>query len=220
MSTDNRHMKKAFILLEIKLSSGVDTTCEEAMAIASGMAAFAKWCHEAQVAAGWWTDIRTGERIVRNRGQLIALMHSEVSEGLEADRKSLMDDKLPHRKGLEVELGDLFIRMGDFVGHIASGPIAWGVHVSSLRRDMTPDEKAEDQDHFASIHAALSYAYAQRASDYSCMIALAAAAQRAVALAWERRLDLWGAIEEKMRYNAQRADHKIENRAKTGGKAY
>lgn len=43
----------------------------------------------------------------------IALMHSELSEALEADRKNLMDDKLPHRKGIEVELADCLIRILD-----------------------------------------------------------------------------------------------------------
>lgn len=33
-------------------------------------------------------------------------------------------------------------------------------------------------------------------------------------------LDLEGAFEEKMTYNAQRADHKIENRLLEGGKKY
>lgn len=33
-------------------------------------------------------------------------------------------------------------------------------------------------------------------------------------------LDLGGAIAEKMEYNASRADHKIENRAAEGGKAF
>ena len=46
--------------------------------------------------------------------QAIALMHSELSEALEADRKDLMDDKLTHRKGLEVELADAVIRIMDF----------------------------------------------------------------------------------------------------------
>ena len=33
-------------------------------------------------------------------------------------------------------------------------------------------------------------------------------------------LDVEGARKEKMAFNAQRADHKAENRAKPGGKAY
>lgn len=50
----------------------------------------------------------------RNIGELIALMHSELSEALEANRKDLFDNHLPHRKGLEVELADCIIRIMDF----------------------------------------------------------------------------------------------------------
>ena len=48
--------------------------------------------------------------------QAIALMHSELSEALEADRKDLQDDKLTHRSGLEVELADTIIRILDLAG--------------------------------------------------------------------------------------------------------
>ena len=41
----------------------------------------------------------------------IALMHSELSEALEADRKGLMDDKLPAYEGRAVELADTVIRI-------------------------------------------------------------------------------------------------------------
>lgn len=61
---------------------------------------------------GFWPD----DPVLRNKGELIALMHSELSEALEADRKNLMDDKLPHRKGFEVELADCLIRILDTCG--------------------------------------------------------------------------------------------------------
>lgn len=61
----------------------------------------------------WWQDPITKNRIERNVGELIALVHSEMSEALEAHRKNLMDDKLPHRKGIEVELADAVIRIFD-----------------------------------------------------------------------------------------------------------
>lgn len=66
--------------------------------------------------AGWWTDINTGKRIERNDGELIALMHSELSEALEGVRKDSFDDKLPHRKMVEVELADTIIRILDYAG--------------------------------------------------------------------------------------------------------
>lgn len=46
-----------------------------------------------------------------NQGEMIALMHSELSEGLEAIRKNLMSDHLPEFKGIEEELADVLIRI-------------------------------------------------------------------------------------------------------------
>lgn len=62
----------------------------------------------------WWQDIETGQPIKRNKGELLALIHSEVSEALEGERKNLMDDKLPHRRMAEVELADTIIRILDY----------------------------------------------------------------------------------------------------------
>lgn len=65
------------------------------------------------VAAGWYTDLETGLPKKRNFGEVIALMHSELSEALEGWRKNLMDDHLPTRKMVEVELADAVIRILD-----------------------------------------------------------------------------------------------------------
>lgn len=81
---------------------------------AHNLNSFAQIVHKAN--HKWWTHIDTGERIERNVGELISLMHSELSEMLEAHRKNMMDSHLPHRKGIEVELADLLIRAFDFAG--------------------------------------------------------------------------------------------------------
>lgn len=115
-----------------------------------------KTCHEA--ASNWWIDHENGLPLLESAGKWkkyvvaskLALIHSEVSEALEGDRKDLFDDHLPHRSSLEVELADAFIRLVDLAGAL--------------------------------------------------------------------ELDLGGAIVEKLAYNAKRADHKPENRAKDGGK--
>ena len=63
--------------------------------------------------AGWYYDQKTGERIERNTGEVLMLMVTELAEGFEAWRRDLMDDKLPHRPGLEVEFADVFLRIAD-----------------------------------------------------------------------------------------------------------
>ena len=102
--------------------------------------------------AKWWVDLYTGAPIQRNVGELLCLVHSEISEALEGHRKDLSDDKLPHRKMFEVELADAIIRIFDIGGGLG--------------------------------------------------------------------LDLGGAFEEKMEYNARREDHKLESRKLAGGKKY
>jgi NTP pyrophosphatase (non-canonical NTP hydrolase) len=113
---------------------------------------FVDLCNKRAVVAGWYNDPATGEPIVRNVGEILALIHSEISEALEGYRKKLMDDHLPHRRMVEVELADAVIRIADLAGYLD--------------------------------------------------------------------LDLGGAVMEKLEYNRRRADHKPENRAKAGGKAF
>lgn len=75
---------------------------------------FAKMCHEAN--AKWWFDLKTGEPLVCNSGEKFMLMVSEIAEAMEGERKNLMDDHLPHRKMVEVELTDALIRILDYAG--------------------------------------------------------------------------------------------------------
>lgn len=112
-------------------------------------------CHGLAARSGWWTSRLTGKPLDRmqvNIGEKLMLIVSEVAEAMEGDRKDLMDDKLPHRKMLEVELADALIRIFDLAGFL--------------------------------------------------------------------ELDLAGATIEKLAYNQQRDDHKLENRNAPGGKAY
>lgn len=110
---------------------------------------YASECHAANYR--WWHD-EQGNKLERNKGELLCLMHSEITEAMEGERKSLMDDKLPHRRMAEVELADLLIRAFDYA-------------------------------------AAFCY-------------------------------DLEGAYQEKLQYNAARADHKHEAREAANGKKW
>lgn len=110
-------------------------------------------CHGASSKAGWWTDLKTGQPIEITKtliSEKLMLIVTEVAEAMEGNRKDKMDDHLPHRKMLEVELADAVIRIADLTGAL--------------------------------------------------------------------NLDLGAAVYEKLQYNANRADHKIENRLKDGGK--
>lgn len=72
--------------------------------------------HQRNIDAGWWHDLKTGEKLLRNDGEMIALMHSELSEALEGVRKGINDDHLPNRTMVEVEMADTIIRILDYCG--------------------------------------------------------------------------------------------------------
>lgn len=109
-------------------------------------------CFQASFKAGWWADKITKNEETTLIPTKLCLIHSEISEAMEGFRKGLMDDKLPHRKAVEVELADAIIRIADLAGYL--------------------------------------------------------------------QLDVGGALDEKMAYNAVREDHKLENRMAEGGKKF
>lgn len=134
-------------------------------------------CHEASYLAGWWRgpegmDVR---KLLRSPdesnippgfaewvagaifAQKLTLIHSEVSEAMEGDRKNLPDDKLPQYPMRVVELADALIRIADLAGAV--------------------------------IFPGCGYTFGD-------------------------------VVAAKLAYNATRADHRAENRAAAGGKAY
>lgn len=110
-------------------------------------------CHSAAVNGGWWRDLKTGldlrgydehNRAKRNVGELLCLIHSEISEAMEGHRKGLMDDKLPDRPMLEVELADAVIRIADLCGGLnldLGGAIAAKLDYNASRADHKPEAR-------------------------------------------------------------------------------
>jgi len=68
-------------------------------------------CHGLSFAAGWHKN-------PRETGTMLMLIVSELAEAMEGDRKDLMDDHLPNRKMIEVELADAMIRICDLAGKL------------------------------------------------------------------------------------------------------
>lgn len=66
-------------------------------------------CFEAACKKGFWDSLR-------NKGEMIALMHSELSEMLEGVRKPHQDEHCPDYTSEEVEAADLLIRLLDYCG--------------------------------------------------------------------------------------------------------
>lgn len=157
---------------------------------ASFLNALADRVHATNVAAGWWTDLESGQSSLhtRNVGEMLMLVVSEISEALEAVRKNLMDDKLPHRPGLTVELADAVIRILDLAGS---------------RMAIERQEFAVYEREWMSREADL----AQHGDE-----------GWAAGMAVPEMHPFGTVLIEKMDFNANREDHKIENRRGPNGK--
>lgn len=157
----------------------------------------------------WWVDIHTGKILDRDQGQLLMLVTSEIGEAMEGHRKDLMDDKVPTRKMVEVELTDAIIRVLDMAWHQCPGQLT----------DMVGHFNWSDN--FASnlfdIVCRLSLLRLKgegRAARYTHVIAMI------MDLMEREGYDFWGAYKDKMNYNAKRRDHTHEARRELDGKRY
>lgn len=158
----------------------------------------------------WWKDLKTGKPILRNKGELLMLTVTELSEAVEGIRKNLMDDKLPHRKMEEVEMADAAIRLLDFAG-------GFNLRLTTLAPQLghCRENKAE---HILDITRVVCDASIGRGARVATRISWALS--RIDGYCQYHQLDLMGAIREKLQYNKTRKDHKLEARRQANGKRF
>lgn len=180
------------------------------------------------VKAGWWDEP------VRPDGTTIALIHSEITEAWEGFASDIQDHHLPQYKNAVVELADAAIRIYDFFGHKK-----WDVEKAldavyrlGAEEHVCDFEYQVMSEYFLTLHSHVSAALEGVRKNQIMQIGEAtedvldiAAFELANALHMIYACRLWGwplveALGDKRAYNANRADHKRENRAKDNGKKF
>lgn len=161
--------------------------------------------HADNVTAGWWD----------NKGTLVTkmmLVVTELSEAVEGDRKSLMDDHLPHHPMAHVELADAMIRLLDIMGRDGMKHTALPPDLKGRLLDCLIDLSFPEM-----IFATTSQLCASQAT----LAARAGGAiENIILIADICDFDIWSIVDEKRKYNLTRADHKRDERAKKHGKKY
>ncbi len=114
---------------------------------------FANTIHANNVAKGFWPEIEGN----RNFGELIALIHAEITEAIDGAIENVPDDKLPRYTSFQVELADVLIRLLD----------AWVVFGKGDVGSLTGSYRAAEIDYayydsldgkLGRVHRLLSYA--------------------------------------------------------------
>src|SRR5690606_28984293 len=154
--------------------------------------------HQRNVLAGWWTDLKTGEDLhgKRNVGELLCLIHSEISEAAESNKYDAFTLFIVQSAIDEAWQTVGFTRESLLDLHKAISRAMEGHRKSAMDDKLThrPAFRVELIDATIRMFGLLG-------SD-------------------NEEHPAGDVFTERVLYNATRADHKPENRRKAGGKAY
>jgi hypothetical protein len=173
---------------------------ERQVNVAYALREFYADCHARNVKAGWWTDLATGIAKKRSVGELFMLFVTEIEEAYRAYVEGSQDDKLPQYPGLGVELGDLQIRLADFAGAMLAGSLVSHDPDVSNPGDQMFQEVCEIARRYEAIRKTDAAVGDPETGDFI------------------PATDVGEMVVAKLEFNANRADHKIENRMKEDGK--
>lgn len=217
-----------YILSIEDLKRCVQNICQGASTIRVDLTDFFLSIHAVNVKAGWWSDLQTGEPKQRNFGELAALIWSEIGEAITAAGP---DDKLPQYDGQMVEIGDALIRQADLFGSRQLGNLVAAVEltIAALEKRGVSGQSVESTQVIEKWlaffeagrkgrievlqHHADLFAYLIRAAQarYNAQTYMSVKPELDIAPIWE-------ILGDKVAFNTQRPDHKIENRQAEGGK--
>ena len=166
----------------------------------TNLAELQKEAHAIAKEKGWWDEERTF-------GDLIALVHSELSEALEAYRDEVLPSK-PHLLSTKVasELADVVIRVADMAEHYHWDLDAVSIPEPEEWMEFSPAKSFGDWIGLCHIHAsdALIAAWMPPERFTSPRVSLNLVVRTVQRMAAHYGIDLDAAIEAKMEYNRTR----------------
>lgn len=165
--------------------------------------------HSQNVDVGWWDEwpVKTDRHETA-----MMLVISEIAEAMEGDRKDLMDDHLPEFKAFGVELADAMIRLLDLAGAYELQKLTQIVNDNTCHYRAQWENKSVPEQ----LWRAITLTTRPTNPDQQILNSMVSVC----AIAELNGVDLWKLVELKRAYNKKRSDHKRENRAAAGGKAY